>query len=71
MGRLREERREVELDLQRVSSRWLLEREQKVKVENALKNLKNVEDELDKLAEESTQLDIEIKVNFVSIFNVL
>lgn len=61
----------MELDLQRVSSRWLLEREQKVKVENALKNLKNVEDELDKLAEESTQLDIEIKVNFVSIFNVL
>lgn len=61
LEKFREERREVELDLQRASSRWLTEREKKVKVENALKNLKKVEDELDQLAEETNQLDIEMK----------
>lgn len=61
LGKLREERREVELDLQRATSRWLHAREQKVRVENALANLKKVEDELDQLAEEMNQLDIEIK----------
>ncbi|XP_024985051.1 DNA repair protein RAD50 isoform X2 [Cynara cardunculus var. scolymus] len=61
LEKFREERREVELDLQRASSRWLTEREKKVKVENALKNLKKVEDELDQLAEEMNQLDIEMK----------
>lgn len=61
LGKLREERREVELDLQRATSRWLHAREQKVRVENALANLKKVEDELDQLAEEMNQLDIDIK----------
>nr|XP_043632459.1 DNA repair protein RAD50 isoform X2 [Erigeron canadensis] len=58
---LREERREVERDLQMAESRWYSERDKKVRVENALKNLKKVEDELEQLVEESNKLDTQIK----------
>lgn len=62
LEKLREERREKELDRERANSRWRTEREKKVKVEHALKNLKKVEDELDQLAEETNQLDIGMKL---------
>ncbi|CAI9260748.1 unnamed protein product [Lactuca saligna] len=61
LEKLREERRDLELNFQRVSSRWHLEREQKTKSEMALKNLVKLEEELEQIAEESNQLDIEMK----------
>lgn len=62
LGKLREERREIEHDIQRLNARLVPVREHKVKVENVLMNLKMVEDELEQMDEEANRLDIEIKV---------
>ncbi|KAK1435336.1 hypothetical protein QVD17_01097 [Tagetes erecta] len=61
LGKLREERRELEQDIQSVASRLSHAREHKFNVMNALKNLKRVEDELEQMDEEANQIDIEIK----------
>ncbi|PWA83573.1 DNA repair protein Rad50 [Artemisia annua] len=61
LKKLREERREVELDLQSTTGRWVSAREQKTKVQNDINNLKNIEAELDQLDEEKNKLEIEIK----------
>nr|GEU84341.1 DNA repair protein RAD50 [Tanacetum cinerariifolium] len=61
LKKLREDRREVELDLRRITEKWRYERDQKLRVQNAIDNLKNVEAELDQLDEDKNKLEIEIK----------
>ncbi|GKF88530.1 hypothetical protein Tco_0259407, partial [Tanacetum coccineum] len=58
LKKLREERREVELNLQRITARWGYEWDQKLRVQNAIDNLKNVEDEQDQLDEDKKNLKL-------------
>lgn len=60
--RLHEEQTEMEEDLQRLKSRWADAREEKVKAASALTELKKIEAELDRLAEECRQINLEEKV---------
>ncbi|GKA14218.1 DNA repair protein RAD50 [Tanacetum coccineum] len=61
LKKLREERKEVELDSNRITEKWHYERDQKLRVQNAIYNLKNVEAELYQLDEDKNKLEIEIK----------
>ncbi|XP_031379425.1 DNA repair protein RAD50 isoform X1 [Punica granatum] len=61
LEKLREEQRYMENDLSNIQIRWHTLREEKVKAANTLRDVKKVEEELDRLAEEKSQLDLDEK----------
>ncbi|KAJ7957253.1 DNA repair protein RAD50 [Quillaja saponaria] len=61
LDKLRDEQRYMENDLSNIQIRWHTLREEKVKAANTLHDVKRVEEELERLAEEKTQLDLDEK----------
>lgn len=60
---LREDQLFMTQDLSTHQLRWNSVREEKIKVANLLSNAKRAEEELNRLAEEKHQVDLELKVN--------
>ncbi|CAK9149109.1 unnamed protein product [Ilex paraguariensis] len=62
LEKLRDEQRYMENDLSNIQIRWHTLREEKVKAANTLRDVKKAEEELDRLAEEKSQLELDEKV---------
>ncbi|KAF7150516.1 hypothetical protein RHSIM_Rhsim02G0061900 [Rhododendron simsii] len=61
LEKLRDERRDMENDLSNIRLRWHRLREDKVEAAKQLSNVKMAEDELDRLSEEKSQVDLDEK----------
>ncbi|KAM7489114.1 hypothetical protein LguiB_026598 [Lonicera macranthoides] len=61
MEKLREEQRDMENDVSSVQLKWRAAREEKIKASVALRDFEKVEEELGRLAEERTQVELEEK----------
>lgn len=61
----------MENDLSNIQIRWHTLREEKVQVANTLRDVKKTEEELERLAEERSQLDFDDKVMYSSFFSFL
>lgn len=59
LEKLRDEQRYMENDLSNIQIRWHSLREEKVKAANMLQDVKKAEEELDRLAEEKSQLELD------------
>lgn len=60
--RLRTEQLNMEREISTLQLRWTSVREEKIMVANSLSNIKRVEEELDSLSEEKSQLEFDLKV---------
>ena len=67
LEKLREEQRYMENDLSSIQIRWHTLREEKVKAASTLQDVKRVEEELERLTEEKTQVDLDEKVVYLSV----
>ena len=56
----------MEKEISSLQSRWSIVREEKINVANILSNIKRVEDELDRLLEDKSQVDLDLKVTSFS-----
>ncbi|XP_021888957.1 DNA repair protein RAD50 isoform X1 [Carica papaya] len=61
LEKLRDEQRYMENDLSNIQIRWHTLREEKVKAANTLRDVKKAEEELERLAEEKSQVDLDEK----------
>ncbi|KAK6914345.1 RAD50, zinc hook [Dillenia turbinata] len=61
LEKLRDEQRYMENDLSNIQIRWHSLREEKVKAANTLRDVRKAEEELDRLAEERNQVDLDEK----------
>ncbi|XP_022146955.1 DNA repair protein RAD50 [Momordica charantia] len=61
LEKLRDEQRYMENDLSNIQIRWHTLREEKVKAANTLRDVKKAEEELDRLTEEKSQVDLDEK----------
>ncbi|KAK4483342.1 hypothetical protein RD792_010528 [Penstemon davidsonii] len=61
LEKLREDQLFMERDLSNLQSRWTSVREEKVKFANILSHIKRIEDDLDRLAEERSQVELDLK----------
>ncbi|XP_059632125.1 DNA repair protein RAD50 [Cornus florida] len=61
LEKLRDEQRYMENDLSSIQIRWHAQREEKMKAANTLRDVKKAEEELDRLAEEKSQVDLDEK----------
>ena len=66
LEKLRDEQRYMENDLSNIQIRWHTLREEKVKAANTLRDVKKAEEELERLTEEKSQVDLDEKVVFPS-----
>ena len=64
--KLRTEQMNMEKEISSLQSRWSIVREEKINVANILSNIKRVEDELDRLLEDKSQVDLDLKVTSFS-----
>lgn len=64
LEKLRDEQRYMENDLANIQIRWHTLREEKVKAANTLRDVRKAEEELDRLTEEKSQVDLDEKVIF-------
>lgn len=62
LEKLRDEQRYMENDLSNIQIRWHTVREEKVKAANTLRDVKKAEEELERLTEEKSQVDLDDKV---------
>lgn len=62
LEKLRYEQRYMENDLSNIQIRWHTLREEKVKAANTLRDVKKAEEELERLAEEKIQVELDAKV---------
>jgi len=62
LDRLKDEQRYMEKDLSSIQMRWHTVREEKTKATNILQGVKRLEEELERLTEEKTQVDLDEKV---------
>jgi DNA repair protein RAD50 len=62
LEKLRDEQRYMENDLSNIQIRWHTLREEKVKAANTLRDVKKAEEELERLTEEKSQVDLDEKV---------
>ena len=60
--KLREEQRYTEMDISSIQMRWHSLREEKLRATNTLNELRKVEEELDRLAEQKNQAELDEKV---------
>lgn len=67
LERLSEEQRHMENDLSNIEIRWLNLKEEKLKATNVLQRVKKLEEELEHLTEENTQVDLDEKVSYYLI----
>lgn len=68
LEKLRDEQRYMENDLSNIQIRWHSLREEKVKAANVLRDVKKAEEELERLAEEKSQVDLDEKVTFYELY---
>lgn len=68
LEKLRDEQRYMENDLSNIQIRWHTLREEKVKAANVLRDVKKAEEELERLAEEKSQVDLDEKVILLSLY---
>ncbi|CAI9117568.1 OLC1v1018973C1 [Oldenlandia corymbosa var. corymbosa] len=61
LGQLREDHQFMEKDLSVLQIRWHTQREEKLKAVNMLQTFRKIEEELDQLAEEKSQLELDEK----------
>lgn len=61
LDRLKDEQRYMEKDLSSIQMRWHTVREEKTKATNILQGVKRLEEELERLTEEKTQVDLDEK----------
>lgn len=59
---LRVDQKHMENDLSSMQDRWYILREKKTEVANTLRDIKKAEEELERLAEEKSQVDLDEKV---------
>lgn len=59
---LAKEEMQMRNDLSALQLRWGILREEKLRVANTLSNIKRVEEELDRLSEEKSQVELDLKV---------
>lgn len=59
--KLREEQRYTEMDISSIQMRWHSLREEKIRATNTLNELRKVEEELDRLAEQKNQIELDEK----------
>ena len=64
LDRLKDEQRYMEKDLSSIQMRWHTVREEKTKATNILQGVKRLEEELERLTEEKTQVDL-----FLTLFS--
>lgn len=62
LKKLMEEQRYMENDLSNIQLRWHALREEKMKTTSALEDVKRLEDDLEHLAKEKNQIELEEKV---------
>lgn len=62
LEKLRDERRDIENDLSSLQIRWHTLREEKVVAANTMRDVKKAEEELECLAEENSQVELDEKV---------
>lgn len=68
LERLREEQLYTERDISCLQARWHALREEKAKAANLLRDLTKAEEDLERLAEEKSQLDLDVKVRLMRAF---
>lgn len=61
--KLRDDQITMQQELSTLQLRWGSVREEKIKVANILSNIKRAEEELDRLSEEKSQVELDLKVN--------
>ncbi|XP_048235387.1 DNA repair protein RAD50 isoform X2 [Ricinus communis] len=61
LEKLRDERRYMENDLSHIQQKWHALREEKIKADNTLRNVKKAEEELEHLIEEKNQVELDEK----------
>ncbi|KAG6431462.1 hypothetical protein SASPL_109541 [Salvia splendens] len=68
--KLRTEQMNMEKEISSLQSRWSIVREEKINVANILSNIKRVEDELDSLLEDKSQVDLDLKIEMNSCVEI-
>lgn len=71
LQKLRDEQIYMERDISCLQARWHALREEKAKAANLLRDVTKTEEELERLAEEKSQLDLDVKVRLVRVFFTL
>lgn len=62
LEKLRDDQRYMESDLSNLQLRWHAEREKKVKAASVLRDVTKAEEELERLVEEKSQIELDEKV---------
>lgn len=71
LEKLRDEQIYMERDISCLQARWHALREEKAKAANLLRDVTKTEEDLERLAEEKSQLDLDVKVRLVRFFFTL
>lgn len=71
LEKLRDEQIYMERDISCLQARWHALREEKAKAANLLRDVTKTEEDLERLAEEKSQLDLDVKVRLVRFFFAL
>lgn len=62
LEKLREEQRYMEADLSNIQMRWHSVREEKIRAASIFRDFERTEEELERLTEEKSQIDLDAKV---------
>lgn len=68
LEKLRDEQIYMERDISCLQARWHAVREEKAKAANLLRDVTKAEEDLERLAEEKRQLDLDVKVSLMGAF---
>lgn len=68
LEKLRDEQIYMERDISCLQARWHALREKKAKAANLLRDVTKAEEDLERLTEEKSQLDLDVKVRLMRIF---
>lgn len=71
LEKLRDEQIYMERDISCLQARWHALREEKAKAANLLRDVTKTEEDLERLAEEKSQLDLDVKVCLMGVFFIL
>lgn len=71
LQKLRDEQIYMERDISCLQARWHALREEKAKAANLLRDVTKAEEDLERLAEEKSQLDLDVKVRLLRVFFTL
>jgi len=69
LEKLRDDQIYMERDISCLQARWHAVREEKAKAANLLRDVTKAEEDLERLAEEKSQLDLDVKVRLMSVLD--